>query len=45
MSINNETLGQAAEKVTKLVDKICKKDKKNFTFLYNYFGQCMLIKK
>ena len=33
------------EKITKLVDKIYKKDKKNFIFLYNYFGQCMLIKK
>ncbi len=33
------------EKITNLVNKIYKKDNKKFTFINNYFGQCVLIKK
>lgn len=33
------------EKVTALISKISKKDSKNFNFIFNYFGQCILIKK
>ena len=33
------------EKVTNLINKIVKKDAKKFNFIFNYFGQCILVKK
>ena len=33
------------EKVTKLINQITKKDKKYFNIFFNYFGQCILVKK
>lgn len=33
------------ENVTNLINKILKKDKQKFTFIFNYFGQCILVKK
>lgn len=33
------------EKVTKLINKIIKKEDKNFNIFFNYFGQCILVKK
>lgn len=33
------------EKVTDLINKILKKDSQKFTFIFNYFGQCILVKK
>jgi O-methyltransferase len=33
------------EKVTNFIDKLIKKEKGNFIFIQNYFGQCILLKK
>lgn len=33
------------ERVTKLINQITKKDKKYFNIFFNYFGQCILVKK
>lgn len=33
------------EKVTNFVNRLIKKEKGNFIFIQNYFGQCILIKK
>ena len=33
------------EKITKFIDYISERDKKMFHFIFNYFGQCILIKK
>ena len=33
------------ERVTRLIEKIIKNDSKKFNFFFNYFGQCILIKK
>ena len=33
------------ERVTRLIEKIIKKDAKKFNYFFNYFGQCILIKK
>ena len=33
------------EKITKFIDYISQRDKKEFHFIFNYFGQCILIKK
>jgi SAM-dependent methyltransferase len=33
------------EKVTKLINDLYIKETKNFHFIFNYFGQCILIKK
>jgi len=33
------------EKVTVFLNKLIKREKKNFIFIQNYFGQCILIKK
>ena len=33
------------ESIKKLVFEILKKNKKHFTFVYNFMGQCILIKK
>ena len=33
------------EKVTNFVNKLIKKEKDNFIFIQNYFGQCILLKK
>ena len=34
-----------ADSIKKFVNKISNKYKKNFTFIYNFMGQCILIKK
>ena len=33
------------EKVTNFINKLIKKEKRNFIFIQNYFGQCLLLKK
>ena len=33
------------ENVTKLINRITKKEGKNFNIFFNYFGQCILVKK